>query len=164
MITIKPLEVNQIPAFVDVHIACWEQTYYAIFPDEVMESRKQKRQDFIRHINKRIAEDKNYFYYCLCDDFHIVGILIFSIIDDVGVLDALYLMKDYQNLGYGKKMMQLMERVFHDQGIMEYSIYVFQILSSNLFFKKMGAISVREDLVSVHGKDYQEFEYIKKVV
>lgn len=163
MITIKPLEQNDISKFVSVHLDCWDETYFALFPSEVMESRRNKKSTFEEHILKRLKEDENYFYYCLYDDFQMVGILIFSILDETGILDALYLKKEYQRQGYGSNMIKLMEQILKDKKITEYSIYVFKLLPSNTFFEKIGAFNIREDLISIHGKDYQEFEYIKKV-
>jgi len=164
MITIKPLNAIDIPKFVEVHLKCWEETYYALFPAEVMDIRRSKKQNLEKHILKRLQEDHNYFYYCLYDDFHVVGIMIFSILEDHGILDALYIKKEYQHMGYGMNMIKIMESVLKENHVFEYSIYVFKLLSSNAFFQKSGAVCIREDLVSIHGKDYQEYEYIKKVV
>ncbi len=163
MIAIRPLELANIQSFVDIHLKCFEETYYGIFPQEVIDVRWNKRNDRVLHVQKRMLEESNYFYYCLYDDFHIVGIMIFSILDGVGILDALYLMKDYQGYGYGTKMLQQMESVLEERGVLEYSIYVFPILKANNFFLKNGSLFVQEDMISIHGKDYKEIEYVKKI-
>ena len=163
MITIRPLEISKVEQFVDVHLACWEETYYGIFPPEVIDIRKRKKMDRINHIKKRILENSNYFYYCLYDDFQIVGIMIFSIIDGVGVLDAIYLKKEYQRKKYGMKMIGVLERVLETRQISKYYIYVFKILPSKAFFETVGARFCQEDMISIHGRDYVEFEYMKEV-
>lgn len=163
MITIRTLDVSQIEQFVDVHLRCWEETYLGIFPSDVVESRARKKMDRISHIEKRILEHSNYFYYCLYDELNIVGIMIFSIIDGVGVLDAIYLKREYQRKNYGKKMIGVLERVLETKHISKYYIYVFKNIPSHHFFQKIGAKYCQEDLISIHGRDYIEFEYVKEV-
>ncbi len=97
------------------------------------------------------------------DDEDIVGIMIFSILDYRGLLDALYLKKDYQNQGYGTKLLQVLELTLLSQGIQEYIVYVSQFISSNQFFLKRHAKKVSEEPISIHGKDYIENEYVVKV-
>lgn len=163
MIQIKPLEINQIKAFVEVHLKCWEETYMGIFPAEVIESRRQKQGEREQHILRRLQEDSNYFYYCLYDDFQIVGILIFSILDGVGVLDAIYIRKEYQRKGYGMSFIQIMESILKERNIEKYSVYVFQLLNSQAFFEHIGCVAGSLEYISIHGIDYMEREYVKKV-
>jgi len=162
MIQIKLIEARDVPSFVSVHLDCWKETYGAIFPSEVFEVRVQKREQRIQHITDRLQTD-SYFYFALYDDFHIVGILIFSILDGIGLLDALYLKKEYQGQGYGTSLLKVMEEVFLNHQISEYHVYVSPLLSANAFFEKRHAIRLGFDYVSIHGKDYIENEYVVKV-
>lgn len=163
MIAIRPLDSSQIEQFVLIHLKCWEETYYGIFPPEVMKSRWNKKEERINHIQKRILQDSNYFYYCLYDDFNIVGILIFSILDEVGILDAIYIKKEYQKQGYGIKFLNILENILIHKGIKEYVVYVLKIIDSNSFFQRCGMHFLNEDYVTIHGQDYQEIEYGKKI-
>lgn len=163
MITIKPLEEQNISKFVDTHINCWEETYYGLFEEEVIESRRAKKRARENHIKERLTKNKNYFYYCLMDDFEIVGVLIFSILDDKGLLDALYIKKEYQKKGYGHRMLFLVKTILKEKDIEEYYLYVFKANRAKLFFEKEGALFTKEEEISIHGKDYKELEYIMKV-
>ena len=96
MIQIKPLEINQVPAFVDTHLQIFRDTYEGIYGEEVFRVREAKRDARIEHITKRLKMKTNYFYCALWDDFQIVGILIFSILDGHGILDAIYIKRKYQ--------------------------------------------------------------------
>ena len=163
MIRIKPLERRMVPQFVLVHLSCFKETYWGIYSEEVFEVREQKKTERMEHIMKRIEVPSNYFYYALYDDFTIIGILIFSIIKGVGVLDAIYLKKNYQRRGYGTSMIREMEKVFQSHGVWEYSVFVSSLISANDFFVKKHGVFRVEDEISIHGKDYMEKEYVVKV-
>ncbi len=163
MITIKLLEEMNVKEFVTVHLKCWEETYFGIFNEEVFHKRFQKKEERIHHIKQRLLEKEKYQYYCLLDNTEIVGIMIFSILDQHALLDALYLKKEYQKKGYGSKMLSILEKILKQKQIKEYSIYVFKILPSNEFFIKKGAQKQTEDWITIHNKDYEENEYIKKI-
>lgn len=134
MISIKPLEEVFISQFVKVHIDCWKETYENIFPKKVIENRQRtakKRESYI-YDNLR---KQDHFYYCLYNDFEIIGILIFSIKEQIGLLDALYIKKEYQKKGYGTKLIKIAESIWLNHQIKNYEIYVFKFLESNTFFK-----------------------------
>lgn len=162
MISIKPLEENEISKFIEIHLKCWEETYFAIFPKEVIQGRWEKFDKRKEHIKKRLKND-NYFYYCLKDDFNIVGILIFSIIDNTGILDAIYIKKEYQHLGYGKKLLNIAKKVLKERDIKECYLYLFKMLPNKDFFIKENAQFIKEEEISIHGKDYKELEYKMEV-
>lgn len=162
MIEIKPLEKEKVDEFVTTHLTCWEETYTGIFPKNVMESRWKKKEDRMIHIKKNL-DDKAYFYYALMNDFSIIGILIFSTLDQIAVLDAIYIKKKYQHQKNGTKLIQWMEKILQEKKLNEYYIYVFKPLSSNAFFTKMNAQKVGEEPISIHGTDYTEIEYKKKI-
>ena len=163
MIQIKPLNISMVPAFVDTHLSCFHESYHNIYASEVFDVRKKTREQRISHIKARLQESKDHFYCALCDDFAIVGILIFSVLDGKGLLDALYLKKEYCNQGYGTKMLQVMELTFQKLGIEQYFVYVSSFISANTFFQKRHALYVRDEPISIHGKDYIEHEYVVKV-
>lgn len=162
MMQIKPLPFSSVRDFVSVHLKCWEETYYGIFPTDVFVSRKKKLKDRVEHIKMKLQEP-GYHYYALYDDFQIVGILIFSTLDDIAVLDALYIRKAYQREGNGKKMLDFMEDFLKKEGFSSYSVYVLKMLPSNKFFVKHYAKFIKEDYISIHGKDYPELEYEVKL-
>lgn len=162
MIQIKPLIASEVADFVKVHLACFQDCYHGIYSNEVFEVRRRKENQRIEHIKRRLKA-KDCFYCALYDDEDIVGIMIFSILDYRGLLDALYLKKDYQNQGYGTKLLQVLELTLLSQGIQEYIVYVSQFIPSNHFFLKRHAKKVSEEPISIHGKDYIENEYVVKV-
>lgn len=162
MIEIKRLTENKVKEFVNIHLKCWEETYVGIFPHDVMESRWNKKEDREKYIKKQL-QHKDYYYFSLTRNDEIIGILIFSIIDEVALLDAIYIKKKYQRKGYGKKLLELMEIVLKKQKMQQYSVYVFQSLQSNEFFLKKDAVLIEEDFITIHGRDYKENLYEIKV-
>ena len=164
MIQIKMLTEDFVPQFVDVHFECFRDCYQGIFAQDVFDVREAKRMQRIEHILTRLKQGSHdYFYYALCDDFSVVGVLIFSIVNQQGLLDAIYLKKEYQRCGYGTKLLQAMELTFQQFGIQEYVVYVSKLISANEFFQKKKAVYVSDEPISIHGKDYLECEYIVKV-
>lgn len=163
MIQIKALTEELVPNFVDVHLACFRDCYQGIFAEEVFAVREEKKAQRIMHIKKRLKNSQEYFYYALCDDFSVVGVLIFSIVNHQGLLDAIYLKKEYQKCGYGTKLIQAMELTLQQLGITEYVIYVSKLISANEFFQKKKAVYIEDEPISIHGKDYLECEYFAKV-
>lgn len=162
MIQIKPLILSEVARFVDVHLSCFKECYHGIYASEVFDVRERKRLERIEHIKRRLKA-KDCFYCALYDDDNIVGILIFSILDYRGLLDALYIKKDYQNQGYGTKLLQVLELELQKLGISEYIVYVSNLILSNQFFLHRHARKVSEEPISIHGKDYIENEYVVKV-
>lgn len=163
MIQIKPLEINQVPAFVDTHLQIFRDTYEGIYGEEVFRVREAKRDARIEHITKRLKMKTNYFYCALWDDFQIVGILIFSILDGHGILDAIYIKRKYQQKGYGTKFLQILEFTLQKFGVLDYTVYVSKLIQANQFFLKHHAKYVGDDPISIHGKDYLECEYVIQV-
>ena len=102
MIEIKPLLEEDVSKFVAAHHAFFRETYQGIYPKEVFEVREQNQTKRTKHILERLHHP-DYFYYALYDDWTIQGICIFSILDGVGILDALYLSSSYQKKGFGTK-------------------------------------------------------------
>lgn len=163
MIQIKSLSPSMVPAFVDTHFTCFRDTYQGIYAEEVFQVRENKRNARISHIIDRLKHSKDHFYCALCDDFNVVGILIFSILDGHGLLDALYIKKEYQHQGYGTRMLQVLELTLQKQGILDYTVYVSKLIASNAFFLKRHATYLRDEPISIHGRDYQECEYVIRV-
>ncbi len=163
MITIRKITDQEVEAFANLHLFCFEETYRAFYPKEVFEVRRQKIPDRILHIKEKMKQDSSYFYYGLFDDWSLVGICIFSIVDAVGVVDALYLLPAYQRKGYGTKLFCLIDQTFQEQGVVIFSSWVLEGLASTAFFEKLGGTYVTTEEISIHGKDYQEREYLWKV-
>ena len=162
MIEIKKLTKEKVAEFVTAHLKCWEETYVGIFPPDVMESRWKKKDDRVTHITNRLYHS-DYYYFSLTRNDEIIGLLIFSIIDEIALLDAIYIMKPYQKKGYGTKLLEFMERILKTQNITQYSVYVFKSLKSKDFFLKKRAIKIEEDYITIHGNDYKEIQYEIKV-
>ncbi|MCI8394669.1 MAG: GNAT family N-acetyltransferase [Bacilli bacterium] len=163
MISIRKIHDSEILAFAKVHLECWKETYSGIYDAEVFEVREQKQMVRVQHIKEQMMKIDSYFYYALFDDFSVVGILIFSILDGKGLIDAIYVKQNYQKKGYGKKMLHLVEQTFYSHDIQEYFVYVLKMLKANEFFIHCGGKYFKNEFVSVHGKDYIECVYQFKV-
>lgn len=162
MIQIRDLEIDSVSQFVKLHLNLWQETYYSIFPESLYESRKKKESVRIEHIRRRIGHP-DYHYVEVYDDFQLVGIMIVTTSLKEGLIDAIYLKSDYQRKGIGRLLLQKAEEIFREKEIKEYSIFVLVGIPSHEAFLHLGGRKGSREPISIHGKDYEEIEYVFEV-
>lgn len=144
-----------------VHVDSWKSTYKGIVPDEFLEqlsydSREKLWKSAIPNGNVFVAENEN---------GEIVG---FSTggkersgnYDDYeGELYAIYLLKEYQGKGLGKKLVTPVVELLKNEKINTMVVLVLEENSSCLFYEAVGARKIETIEIEMAGKKLKEAVY-----
>lgn len=117
---IRKVLLNESNEYTLCHIACWRCAYKNIISDEYLNNMEKDYEQRAIRFKKSLAEE-NILYYCVIDDNKMVGRLVFGKSRDVdkqdaGEIMAIYLLKEYWNKGYGKKMMDFAINTLKNNG------------------------------------------------
>ena len=142
---IREATIDDAAGIANVHVESWKTTYRGIMPDEVIASRDIENR---LSIWTRILSDENRQSILLVaeDDGKIVGFVNGgapqeAVEDFDSELYAIYLLKEAQGKGLGRKLVQACAKVLHKQG---YKSMVLSVLKENSasrgFYEKMGGV------------------------
>ena len=119
----------------------WKETYTGLVPDDYLEYKIEHFEDKVER-EKEFIRNTNYFVAKV--DNKAVGFVVFGKSEDTkysdyGYLGALYLLKDYQGYGIGKKLFEIALNGLKELG---YSKMIFECMKGNNtinFYKKYSA-------------------------
>lgn len=126
----------------------WETTYRGIYPDDKID---QYRIDLNEDKFKEMIKEQSQKLFVLLNNSEIIGYMscgeILRTFDnythDIGLL---YLDKEYQGKGIGKKLFQFARNQFKAQGVTEFIVSCNKYnLPSQNFYTKMGGIIISVD-------------------
>ncbi len=132
-----------------VHYHSWIETYTGLFPDEVMARLSLEK-------NIQLAKDYPENTYVAIVDNKIIGFSCYlqsrdEDLDDTGEIMAIYILKEYQGLGIGKKLMEVCYKE-----LSKYSKLSLWVLGSNKksvgFYEKQGFVADGKTKM-LHGKE-----------
>jgi len=132
-----------------VHYNSWLETYTGLFPDEYMNSLTLERsvklaKDYPDNTYVAIADDKIIGFSCYLESRD-------EDLDDTGEIMAIYILKEYQGLGIGKKLMEVCYKE-----ISKYSKLSLWVLGCNKksvgFYERQGFIADGKTKM-LHGKE-----------
>lgn len=92
------------------HIACWRAAYQGILPDDYLKSMSAEIEPRVRHLKETLSRPSEYLFYYAAVGDKMVGRLVFGKSrdedkPDAGEIHAIYLLEEYWDKGYGRKMM-----------------------------------------------------------
>lgn len=113
---IKKAKLSDVQGIAKVHVDCWRTTYKNIIPNEYLDklSYDQRTDLWI----KNISNEQNSVFVAENDEGHIIGFADggkreTNKLDHSGDLTSIYVLKEYQGTGIGKKLVQQ-----HSQSLM----------------------------------------------
>ncbi|MBU5439155.1 GNAT family N-acetyltransferase [Tissierella sp. MSJ-40] len=153
MIKIRYAEIKDVEGMVDVNFKTWRTTYTGIINEDFLLEREKKRED-------RIERSKNNFgklgvegrkvYKCVAiDNENIVGIVTygkcreedkFDLINS-GEIYAIYILKEYQQRGIGKKLIDFAVKDLMNENYNKVVIWALKDNPSVEFYRKIGGDS-----------------------
>jgi ribosomal protein S18 acetylase RimI-like enzyme len=154
-----------------IHVDCWRTTYKNIVPDEKL--------DGLSYGNSE-AKWKDFFTQ-KTDSLH--KILLCSINGQPagfcagglkrknskrtegydGEIKAIYILKQHQKKGAGKKLLESFEEIFTKNGIYSYIIWVLKENDSKNFYKKLGGKLITTKIYEIGGKKLKGLCYGFKI-
>lgn len=144
-LTIREAREQDVPALAVLHVETWRSTYQ----DLQLFGKVQAPKHEVREWQWREAFSKNdgswFCYVVQRPDGQLVGFTKGVRTDaSRGELSKIYLLRDYQRLGLGKKLIGLVARRFLQEGRSTMSAYVDPANPSCGFFESLGGTWLRE--------------------
>lgn len=137
-----------------VHVDSWRSTYHGILPEELLNNLTYKQRTELWQ--KNLSLEDHYVFVTEDEIGNIVGFATggkrdANQFDHSGDLTAIYILKDFQGLGIGKK---LLNEVFSQFEELEYHLIFVEVLKDNPsrnFYEFMGAVLHSHNQVTVGG-------------
>ena len=141
-VTLRELRVEDIPDLAELHVSAWNDTYAPLMTGPSVE---------IREMQWRQAFEKPADWFCLVlvnSEGRIIGFAKGGFRRDheiPGELNKLFLAREYQRLGLGRRLMGEVARRFGSAGVSSMAAYVDPRNPSCGFFEHLGGRWLIED-------------------
>lgn len=158
---IKPAGPEDLYKIARVHVDCWKTTYRGIVPDEKLdclsyEKSAEKWKNFFAagendRLNTILLLDHNEDTVGFCAGGKVRKTSKRTAGYD-GEIKAVYILREHQRKGFGRKFISIFEEIFHKNGIFSYIIWVLKDNSSREFYKKLGGKLLTTKTYEIGGK------------
>ena len=150
------------------HIACWQDAYKGIIPDDYLENMPAQLEKRVEWNRQTLNDPGDCEYLCATYDDKMIGRLVYSKCRDedkaetnTGEIHAIYLQASYWNKGYGKQMMDFAINGLRNA---EYQEAIVWVLDDNnrarLFYEKYGFVLDGTSKEIEIGKTLTEVRYV----
>jgi len=169
-ITIRKVLLEDAYEYAALHIACWEDAYRGIIPDEYLDSMRSDIEQRAERCKQNISEPGDIEFYYITHGDEMVGRLVFSGSrdddkPDAGEVCAIYLLADHWGKSYGKQMMDFAAAALRSKGYKEIIVWVLEENSrARCFYEKYGFLydGARKEIEI--GKTLVEIRYALSLV
>lgn len=174
-IIIRKAQIKDARNIVEVKTYTWLTTYKGLMPEELLENRlntiDERTEQTKDSIEKKILEKRNNTFVAEVDG-KVVGMLGYGKsrnenYSDSGEIYSIYVLKDYQGFGIGKKLFMTGIKTLIDQG---YDSMILNVLEGNKtlhFYEKYGGKNVGSKTDNFAGVELTEnvmfFDNLKKI-
>ncbi|MCT4595881.1 MAG: GNAT family N-acetyltransferase [Anaeromicrobium sp.] len=160
---IRVATVVDVPHIAYINVETWLTTYRGIVPDKFLKERKEKIEEIVARIGKKLKENNMKGLVCEEGD-KIVGFATYGRErdDDLeykGELYAIYVLETYQKKGLGKEILKGVVRNLISMGINKMLIWVLEENKSCRFYEKSGGKIVKRRNINIGGKKLKEVGY-----
>lgn len=159
---IRNADIKDTKGIAKVVVDTWRSTYKGIIPNDYLENMSYKKAEerFRNIINKGdqivlVVEDK---------EEDIIGFASggeerngYNICE--GEIYALYVLKEYQNIGIGKSLVKKFIKKLIEKEIKSIIIWVLAENSSKYFYKALGGKKFKEKICNIGGRELKEIGY-----
>lgn len=137
---IRPREEKDLKELSHDIAVIWNDTYRGIVDDEFLNDLYKNEEDKSYEIMKQLLKDQST-YYVLELDNKIIGWVYFTYDSDyenTGEIHSLYLLKEYQGKGYGRRLFEFAKNELIKKRINKMIIGCLEGNKSNDFYKHVG--------------------------
>ena len=159
---IRKAKSSDVRPVTKVHVESWKTTYKNIFPEDFLESISfDKRYKLWERILNSSGEE---LVYVLEVENKVIGFLSAGPAREKNFnydaeIYALYLLKKYQNKGYGKKLLKESFKHIKKEGYESIYLWVLKANPSVEFYKKMGGKKVKDSKIEIADNSYNEIAF-----
>ncbi len=153
---IREAKLSDTEAIARVYVDSWKSTYKNIIPDSFLERMTYEKR--IPQWINNISRANNYVYVAETNDGEIVGVADggkreTNQFENSGDLTSIYISKEYQGQGIGKKLVERLFSKFKELGYQRIFVEVLDDNKSKFFYEKMGAEFYGLTTTEVQGKE-----------
>lgn len=167
MIKIRKGTINDAYGIARVQVKGWHTTYNGIVPDKFLNQMSIEEQEKKLRIGLTNKQRKERFFVAENDKSEIVGYIIGGenryseeYPDCGGELYAIYILKNYQRDGLGRKLVQTLVDWLKDNKFNQMLVWVIADNPAKYFYEKLGAKYLGEKQLEIEGKKLDEYVYI----
>jgi len=164
MSVIRPATIEDTLAMAHVHVDTWRTAYMGIVPAEHLANLSYERcqANWIEHIQNRHGTE--YIFVAEEQPGQIVAIASGGALREAmagfdGELYVLYVLKTYQGMGYGKKLVTQVARTLIRTGYRSMIIWVLKENPACRFYARLGGQPIAEKVVEIGGKQLTDVAY-----
>ena len=147
-----------------VHVDAWRETYNEILPREVLEGLSYERRE--QHWHQVLSDPLSDSILCVLDrlgegikGFVAVGPEREQIQWYDGEVYAIYLLKEVQGQGYGRRLFERGAEALRQKGLQSMALWVLKDNPSRGFYEHLGGAVVGEQLIEIGERGYIELAY-----
>ena len=161
---IRPAKIDDVPAMACVHVDTWRASYVGIVPDEHLAHLSYERcqAGWIEHLSNFPDEHT---FVAEAQAGQIVAIASCGPVREVlesydGELYVLYVLKEFQGMGYGRLLVKQAARDLAGRGFRSMVIWVLKENPACRFYERMGGQRTAEKEVEIGGKQLVDVAYV----
>lgn len=164
MVTIREARIEDAAGMAKVHVDSWRSTYAGIVPESYLANLSYARREaFWRDILSDVAAD-SYTFVVVNDEGEIVGFVNGGPRrnDDTAYqaeLYSIYLLKEYQGQGIGRRLARRLVEAFLQAGIRSMLLWVFADNPACRFYETLGGQRLRVEQADFGGAMVDEVAY-----
>lgn len=156
---------RDIPAIAKVHVDTWRSTYLGIVPDEVLSGLScEKRENAWQKVFDLASEFNGFTYVSEDEAGRIVGFVnggrertgnqIYR-----GEINALYLLRSYQNKGIGRRLVRLAVERLTQMNVHSMLVWVLEDNPACKFYEALGGQKIQRKDIEIGGNRLTELAY-----
>ena len=156
--------------YTTLHIACWQSAYRKIISEEYMQNMLEDIDNRAERCRRDLTTPGEWKFYCaMLDDIMIGRLILCKSRDDdkrdVGEVAAIYLLEEYWDKGYGRKMMDYALNKLEVMGFHEVVVWVLEANHrARRFYEKMGFYHDGTSKEIIIDKPLVEIRYVREIL
>ena len=152
---IRKAKSSDSKEIIEVNVKTWLTTYSGIMPEQVLKNKVDNMEESIKKCEKTVEDDDN--VLVAIKDKKIVGIVSFGKAKSIdngkktGQIYSLYVLKEYQRQGIGKKLFLEAKNALNKQGYKKIIVTCIVQNPANEFYKKIGGEKIDTIKSNIYG-------------
>ena len=139
---IRKAKSSDAKEIIEVNVKTWLTTYSGIMPEQALKNKVDNMEESIKKCEKTVEDDDN--VLVAIKDGKIVGVVSYGKSrftndnENAGEIYSLYVLKEYQRQGIGKKLFFVAKNILNRQGYKNIIVTCIVENPANEFYKKIG--------------------------
>lgn len=164
MITIRPATIADAAGIGRVHVDSWRTTYAGIIKPETLANLSYEKSAERNRMFMSEPEPHRRYFVAEDETGRIVGFAMGGPARGeapgfAGELYGIYLLKEAQGQGTGRRLVRAMAEALAEQGLLSMMVWVLADNPSRRFYEALGGRFVREHLITIGGQELVEVAY-----